>query len=573
MRAPRRPDSGPGVFLLLRRLRAPLILLIVVYAIAVIGMTLVPGKDPTGAPWRMDFLHAFYFISFLGTTIGLGEIPYPFSPAQRLWVTFSIYSTVIAWLYGIGELLATLQDPLFRRIAHEGRFRRAVARIREPFVIVCGYGDAGSQITRELTEDGIRCVVIDKESERAQVVEVDDLAMNVPALHAAAMEPDVLLMAGVRSRHCIATLALTGDDAVNLAVTLNAGLLAPERQTVCVAHHHAHQAAMARVGASHIINPSDTFATRLADAITRPSLHVIYESLTTQSQTPASDPPALPRGRWIVCGNGRFAKAVRRQLGFIGLDVVTVADPGHSGPGEPEVIVGGLLDAATLRTAGIEQADGIVITVADDTHALAITMLARELQPRIFTVVRQSQQRNTPLFEALGPDLATLSGYVVAAEVLRILRAPLLSYFLSLARHQDEVWAAALLARLRERIGDNVLDSWTVRLDPQEAPAVIRLSASGVALRAGELLRSPADRDRPLEAVPLLLQRRRGKILLPGDDELLEPGDQLLLCGRPEARSQLRWTVQDPSALASLCQPAGGSVSASQTVAPGAAHG
>lgn len=556
MRDPRGPEGGPGVFLLLRRLRAPLILLIVVYAIAVIGMTLMPGKDPSGAPWRMDFFHAFYFISFLGTTIGLGEIPYPFSPMQRLWATVSIYSTVIAWLYGIGELLATLQDPLFRRIAHEGRFRRAVARIREPFVIVCGYGDAGSQITRELTEDGIRCVVIEKEAERAQVVEVDDLPMNVPALHAAAMEPDVLIMAGVASRHCIATLALTGDDAVNLAVTLNARLLAPERQTVCVAQHHAHQAAMARVGASHIINPSDTFASRLADAIARPSLYVIYEALTTQTLTPASLPPTLPRGRWIVCGNGRFAKAVRRQLGFLGLEVLTVADPGHAGEDDREITTGPLLDANTLRKAGIEQAEGIVITVADDTLALAVTMLAREMRPGIFTVVRQSEQRNTPLFDALGPDLATLSGYVVAAEVLRIVRAPLLSYFLGLARHQDELWAAALLSRLRERIGDQIPDSWTLGIGQREAPAVMRLLERGLPVRVGDLMRSPAGWDHALEAVPLLLQRRRGKVLLPAEEENLEVGDQLLICGRPEARSELRWTVQDPAALASLCRHA-----------------
>ncbi len=109
-----RHRAGPGVFLLLRRLRAPLVVLILVYAVSVIGFTLVPGTDPQGRPWRMDFLHAFYFVSFLGTTIGLGEIPYPFSGAQRLWAVWSIYSTVIAWLYGIGALLSTLQDPLFR---------------------------------------------------------------------------------------------------------------------------------------------------------------------------------------------------------------------------------------------------------------------------------------------------------------------------------------------------------------------------------------------------------------------------------------------------------------------------
>ena len=128
--------TQPGLFLLLRRLRLPLILLIVVYAVAVFGFTLVPGIDAAGQPWRMGFLHAFYFVSFLGTTIGLGEIPQPFSDAQRLWATASIYATVTAWLYGIGALLSTLQDPLFRRILHENRFAAAVRGLREPFVLL-----------------------------------------------------------------------------------------------------------------------------------------------------------------------------------------------------------------------------------------------------------------------------------------------------------------------------------------------------------------------------------------------------------------------------------------------------
>ena len=86
---PARPRSAGrshrGVFVLLRRVRTPLILLIVAYAVAVLGFTLVPGVTPAGQPWRMSIFHAFYFVSFLGTTIGLGEIPYPFSDPQRLW--------------------------------------------------------------------------------------------------------------------------------------------------------------------------------------------------------------------------------------------------------------------------------------------------------------------------------------------------------------------------------------------------------------------------------------------------------------------------------------------------------
>jgi hypothetical membrane protein len=84
-------------FLILRRMRLPLIMLVLTYATTMLGLVLIPGQDPQGNPWHMDFFHAFYFVSFMATTIGFGEIPYEFTNAQRLWVTFSIYATVVVW--------------------------------------------------------------------------------------------------------------------------------------------------------------------------------------------------------------------------------------------------------------------------------------------------------------------------------------------------------------------------------------------------------------------------------------------------------------------------------------------
>jgi len=87
----------PNIFyLLLRRLRLPLIVLIAVYAISILGFVLIPGVDDQGNPWRMDFFHAFYFVSFMGSTIGFGEVPYAFTEPQRLWTTIGIYATVIS---------------------------------------------------------------------------------------------------------------------------------------------------------------------------------------------------------------------------------------------------------------------------------------------------------------------------------------------------------------------------------------------------------------------------------------------------------------------------------------------
>jgi Trk K+ transport system NAD-binding subunit len=551
-----RPRARPGAFLLLRRLRAPLVVLITVYTAAIIGLTLVPGNPVDGRPAHMGLFHAFYFVSFLGTTIGLGEIPAPFSDAQRLWASFSIYATVIAWLYGIGELLATLQDPLYRRIRHEARFRREVARVAEPYVVVCGYGDAGALVTRELTEGGIGVVVIDTDQPRVDAVEVDELYMNVPALNAAATEPRSLLAAGVERAHCLAVLALTGDDSANLAIALNARLLAPRARTLCVAHHHERQAAMASIHAGHIINPHDTFAERLAMAIEKPGLHVIYEVLTTQAGTPSMPVTRFPAGRWIVCGHGRFGRTVRRHLLAIGIQVRVVCDPGYADePADPAFVTGELHDAGVLRRAGVEDADGLVVAIADDTRALALTLLARELNPRLFTVVRQSERSNTPLFRALHPDIATLSGYIVAAEVLRIIRAPQLSYFLRLARHQDAAWADALLARMREQIGNEVVDSWSLEIGSASTPTVNERLRSGRAVRLGKLLRAPDNRDLHVAAVALLLQRGDTKLLLPAPETPLCEGDRLLLCGQPAARGRLRWTLHDSKVLDYLCQP------------------
>ena len=58
----------------------------------------------------MSFFHAFYCVSYMGSTIGFGEIPYPFSDAQRMVVTVAMYVTVISWLYAIGTLFAVIQD-------------------------------------------------------------------------------------------------------------------------------------------------------------------------------------------------------------------------------------------------------------------------------------------------------------------------------------------------------------------------------------------------------------------------------------------------------------------------------
>ena len=57
------------LFVILRRLRRPLIVLIIAYAVSVWGLVLIPGVDENGNAVRIGFFHALYFISYTATTI------------------------------------------------------------------------------------------------------------------------------------------------------------------------------------------------------------------------------------------------------------------------------------------------------------------------------------------------------------------------------------------------------------------------------------------------------------------------------------------------------------------------
>jgi voltage-gated potassium channel len=58
-----------------------------------IGFLLIPGMDLNGNTYHMTIFDAFYFISYTATTIGFGELPYPFTyHSKNLGYFFNIFN-------------------------------------------------------------------------------------------------------------------------------------------------------------------------------------------------------------------------------------------------------------------------------------------------------------------------------------------------------------------------------------------------------------------------------------------------------------------------------------------------
>ena len=538
-----------AVSLLLRRMRWPLLTLIVVYAVSILGLVLIPGQDDQGNPWRMDFFHAFYFVSFMGTTIGFGEIPYPFTDAQRMWTTGSIYATVVAWLYAIGTLLSVIQDRAFRRVLEYSGFTRSVRRLTDPFYILCGYGDTGRLLVRELAERGIPTTVIDPDEARIQDLAVEPLPLYVPGLCADGSDSDSLLAAGLRHPRCKGVLAVSARDAVNLKVAITTRLLTPWLQVICRAETHDAAANMASFGTDHIVNAFDTFGERLAMMFRSPSMYLVFEWITAVYGAPLEEFRVPPRGKWVLCGYGRFGKAVHEHLSREGIALTVIeADPARTAP--PDGFVHGRgTEAITLEEAGIRDAVGVIAGTDDDANNLSILITARDLKPDLFTIGRQNQYSNDAIFQAADIDLIVQPGTLIARAMLDVITTPLLPDFLALARRQDDEWANVLVSRVSGVVTNKSPITWSVSIDENEAPAVTAMLRDGVRVSIAHLSTSPYDWTARLACLPLLLVRNRDMHLLPDDEVVLAAGDELLFCGTAEARRGMRATASNYNVL------------------------
>ncbi len=525
------------LFLILRRMRAPLIFLILSYAISLLGMTLIPGVDADGRPAPpMDFFHAFYVVSYTATTIGFGEVPGAFSEAQRAWTTVVIYLTVISWLYSIGSILNLLQDPALLRAARSNRFAAKVKRLRQPFYLIAGCGETGSLLMHALDSREQQAVVLDIDPERVSSLELGQYHLDIPALAADASLPESLLAAGLTNPHCAGVIALTNDDRANLSVAVTVKLLRPELPVLCRADSLETASNMASFGTDEVVIAFEVFGEHLAMAVNSPGHHLLYEWLTGVPGEPLSEPLEPPRGKWVVCGYGRFGKAITHHLKRAGIELVVVeADPSRTGC--EACIIGRGTEAHTLLEAGIDQAVGIVAGTDNDINNLSILMTARELNPALFTVLRQNLYANEPLFQHFQASVTMQPSRIVAHEFLSLLTTPLLSRFFSLIRAHDDAWVDVLISRIAAVLENTVPEVWDVAFSSHQTEAVWEAMRDGTPIPLQALMRNPVDRNVTLACIPLLLKRSETEILLPEPETLLQPGDKLLFCGERRERS------------------------------------
>ena len=537
-----------SAWIIIHRMRIPLLVIIVTFAISILGMTLIPGVDDQGRPYHLSFFDAFYFVSYMATTIGFGEAPYTFTYPQRLWVSFCIYLTVIGWFYGIGTIIALIQDKKLARELAIARFRSKVRKLTGPFIIVLGYNNITREIIKRLSGEGIRIVVVDKDESKIEEIDLENFIPEVPALSGDTTKPEILKLAGIHQKNCQAVVVLFEDDVKNAKIALACKLLNKKIDIIVKSTTKDNTEHLRNIGIRHIEDPFKIISDRIYFAITAPYIWLL-EMWIFGHILRIRKREFMPKGKYIICGAGRMGRALaealeRAKIEYVFIDIKS----GEYKKRKQSAIYGDAEDIKTLLKAGIKEASCIIAATKDDMINLTILSTAKKLNPGIFTIARENSLEEISVFRSARIDRIYILERILAKYTYNFIAKPMANRFIRLIHQKDNWWAMNVVGKLSSTIGKNP-DVFEITIDEESAYALTKELQKGKEIPLEILRRSRKDYRKKNKILFLLYhyedEYKRETILMPSDSIFVQPGASLLVACDEEARSDFEYIINN----------------------------
>lgn len=187
----------------------PEYVLIPAFLLAIYAVAIVVFRASLG----LDWIDAAYFATSIVTTVGFGDFNLQHAPvAVKLFGIALMFAGIV-----LIAIISSLLTILIVSGTADQFLNAARAKRLHDHVVVCGIGQVGSAVARDLRRRGVRVAIIDP---AAFDDEHRELRLRCPVIVGDATRPAVLGRAGIdRAR---ALVACTANDALNLEIGLTA---------------------------------------------------------------------------------------------------------------------------------------------------------------------------------------------------------------------------------------------------------------------------------------------------------------------------------------------------------------
>lgn len=218
---------------------------------------------------------SFYMTFITVSTIGFGEV-FDMSnnpPARMLTIvlgvlgagTLSMMFSIVTVLFLESDLNGTLK---------RNRMNKAISKLKGHYIL-CGLGRVGGNVAHELDTTQRAYVAIDEKP--GVLHDFYEKNPTLLSLHGDASDDDILIQAGIFNAAGI--FAVTGDDSMNLMITITAKQIRPDIRVVARAHEVRNIDKLKKAGADSIVSPDFTGGMRIASAMVRPHVVTFLEEM------------------------------------------------------------------------------------------------------------------------------------------------------------------------------------------------------------------------------------------------------------------------------------------------------
>jgi Trk K+ transport system NAD-binding subunit len=528
-----------ALWIILQKLRTPLLVIIVTYSIAMLGMVLIPGMDDNGNVYHLTFFDAFYFVSYMASTIGFGEAPYTFTYQQRLWVSICIYITVVGWFYGIGALVSAVTDKTLKFEMMRNRFRKQVQAIKNDFVIVLGYTYVNAEIIKKFHDANIEVVLIDENENKINHFLLEESSHDVPVMIGNALLTETLQDAGILCSNCKAIVSLFNKEEENLRISILTKFLNPKVKVIAKSTFSDITNSILDTDIAKALNPFEIFAKRVDIALASPHV-LVLENWIYQNSDLMDKAMFLPKGKYIVCGYGRFGKLLQEKFDKHNLDSVFIDEKRLA---NREMMESGKFiranpdDKNVLLDVGIKDAVALIVGTQNDIDNLSIMITAKKLNPNIYLIARENTMQEVSIFQVANIDWVFMIEKILINKTSLALSKPLKNRFLKLILNKDEIWAEKLVKLLRNKIGANP-KLMTLKINEEESYAIYNELLAGNEISIDVLLHSLSNWQKNNNIIPLLIHRKNEEILLPRN-RILQIDDRILFACTQESKEEI----------------------------------
>jgi len=207
------------------------------------------------------FLDALYMTVITLTTVGYREVQ-PLSDRGIIFTIILLVGGVGVVFYALTKGAQVILDLEFNQIFRRRRVEKAIRGLKEHYII-CGYGRMGKIIAKELREEGVKFVVIEKRPGPYGGEEI-------PILKGDATRDETLSEAGIE--RAAGLISVLPSDAENLFVVLSARGLNPKLLIVARAIEEGSERKLLRAGANKVVSPYHIGGLRMAHTVLKPTV-------------------------------------------------------------------------------------------------------------------------------------------------------------------------------------------------------------------------------------------------------------------------------------------------------------